>query len=184
MCRLWTYDLSNPGASVSGYCWIARWLPCSNRTTRKITQPPREILECDFLGNGECNRRETRLLCTRASIDVYITCPLKRFQNDGSSLRVVQIRRIFALFCMQYLSLDVYDNSPWDFFALFFRPIHFAEGLLCWENIFGLSQLTYRPNIPVLLGWNVKNTDTPLKIHPVVFRGLSGADLRFSSCQK
>ena len=46
--------------------------------------------------------------------------------------------------------------------------------------IFGLQELISRPNIPVLLRWTVKNTDTLLKIHPVVFRGLSGAVLRFS----
>ena len=45
--------------------------------------------------------------------------------------------------------------------------------------MFGLQELVCRPYIPVLLGWTVKNTDTLLKIHPVVFRGLSGALLRF-----
>ena len=48
------------------------------------------------------------------------------------------------------------------------------------ECIFGLQALVSGPYIPVLLGWTVKNTNTFLKVHPVEFRGLSGALIGFS----
>ena len=58
------------------------------------------------------------------------------------------------------------------------------DQLLLWEkNSFGLQELVSRPHIPVLLCSTVKNTDTLLKVHPVVFRGLSGALLRFLGSQ-
>ena len=47
------------------------------------------------------------------------------------------------------------------------------------NSTFGLQELVSRLNVPVLLSWTVTNTDTLVKIHPVVFRGLSGALLRF-----
>ena len=47
--------------------------------------------------------------------------------------------------------------------------------------IFGSqSLLNSAPLIPVLFGWTVENTYRLFKIHHVVFRGLSGAVLRFS----
>ena len=48
------------------------------------------------------------------------------------------------------------------------------------NNIFGLQELVSGSDIPVLLGWTVKNTDTPLKIHRADFRGLSGILICFS----
>ena len=49
--------------------------------------------------------------------------------------------------------------------------------------IFEFKELSSRPSIPVLLGWRVKNTDTLLKIHPVEFRVLSEALVRFLGSQ-
>ena len=48
------------------------------------------------------------------------------------------------------------------------------------NSLFGFQELISRPNMPVLLGWTIKNTDTLLKIHPVEFRVISEELRRFS----
>ena len=82
----------------------------------------------------------------------------------------------------RFFSLTLANIEVATFFCQFFYS-EFA-GLLrptiMKKKYFQLSELNSGTIISVLLGWNVENTDTLFKIHRVVFRGLSGAVLRFS----
>ena len=54
----------------------------------------------------------------------------------------------------------------------------------CYRTIiFGLQEMVSRPYMPVLMRWKVKSADTRLKTHPVEFRELFGAPLRFLGSQ-
>lgn len=49
-----------------------------------------------------------------------------------------------------------------------------ARRSILWDSILGPHDCVFRSKTCVLLAWRLKNTDTLLDIHPVLFQGLPG----------